>query len=230
MASNSAVEKIKIVKVDKNGSPLGGIVCMYNPTKLTYKRSTQWQKKPGAKKVIPSYAFKGVGPASLTMELLFDATLSHTTTGAEIAGVRASIGFLLSLTKIDENSDDRPPFCRLIWGLGGVTKDQLYFNIGVATNVNVTYEMFAPDGSPIRAKANVTFEEVDPMEVVPFQNPTSRSEARKVWVVEEGQTLDWIAYQEYGDPGCWRHIAETNSLADPRDLRSGQVLKLVPLP
>jgi nucleoid-associated protein YgaU len=48
--------------------------------------------------------------------------------------------------------------------------------------------------------------------------------------VSEGQTLAWIAYQEYGDSGYWRHIAETNDLADPLDLRPGQVLKLVPLP
>ncbi len=49
-------------------------------------------------------------------------------------------------------------------------------------------------------------------------------------MVHEGQTLDWIAYQEYGDPAYWRHIAETNDLANPKDLRPGQVLKLTPLP
>jgi nucleoid-associated protein YgaU len=51
-----------------------------------------------------------------------------------------------------------------------------------------------------------------------------------VWVVVEGQTLDWIAYQEYGSAAHWRHIADTNDLDDPRQLRSGQILNLVPLP
>jgi hypothetical protein len=232
MASSNAVEKIKIVKLNESGAPVDGIVCMYNPTKLVYKRSTQWQKTPLAKKTIPSYAFKGVGPAALTVELLFDTTLGRGPVGGEVKDVKTAIEFLLSLTRIDQGSPkkDRPPYCRLIWGMGGVIKNQLYFDKGVATSVSVTYEMFAPDGTPIRAKANVTFEEVLTIEQVKPQNPTSRSEARKVWVVEEGQTLDWIAYQEYGDPGCWRHIAETNDLVDPRELRSGQVLRLVPLP
>jgi nucleoid-associated protein YgaU len=48
--------------------------------------------------------------------------------------------------------------------------------------------------------------------------------------VVEGQTLDWIAYQEYGSPAAWRHIAETNSLDDPMNLTPGQILKLTPLP
>jgi nucleoid-associated protein YgaU len=42
--------------------------------------------------------------------------------------------------------------------------------------------------------------------------------------------LDWIAYQEYGAPAYWRHIAETNNLDDPKALYPGQILKLVPLP
>jgi nucleoid-associated protein YgaU len=48
--------------------------------------------------------------------------------------------------------------------------------------------------------------------------------------VHEGQSLDWIAYQEYGNPSCWRHIAEINDLDDPLNLQPGQVLKIVPLP
>jgi len=74
----------------------------------------------------------------------------------------------------------------------------------------------------------VTFSETG--EQKKAQNPTTRTEARKIWVVHEGQTLDWIAYQEYGDPAYWRHIAETNNLANPMDLRPGQALKLTPLP
>jgi nucleoid-associated protein YgaU len=49
-------------------------------------------------------------------------------------------------------------------------------------------------------------------------------------VVREGERLDWIAYQEYGRAAYWRHIAETNDLADPTDIRPGQILQLVPLP
>ena len=49
-------------------------------------------------------------------------------------------------------------------------------------------------------------------------------------MVEEGQRLDWIAYQEYGDAARWRYIAESNNLDDPDVLQPGQILKLIPLP
>lgn len=74
----------------------------------------------------------------------------------------------------------------------------------------------------------VTFSQV--REEKKRQNPTSYTEPRKTWVVREGERLDWIAYQEYGDPGYWRHIAEANNLANPFDLQPGLVLQLTPLP
>jgi hypothetical protein len=233
MSSNNVLEKLTILKLNETGSPVGALPCMYNPTKLVYKRSTQWDKTPGAKLPLPDYSFKGVGPAVLTVELLFDTTLimpGSSVSVSQAQDVRHFTDFLVSLTKLDADNA-RPPFCRLLWGVSA-GKDKLHFDRGVVTNVTVTYEMFLPNGTPVRAKAKVTFEEVDTTDDVTNkpQNPTSRSEARKIWIVEEGQTLDWIAYQEYGDPSCWRHIAETNALADPRNLRSGQVLKLVPLP
>jgi nucleoid-associated protein YgaU len=99
---------------------------------------------------------------------------------------------------------------------------------GVISQIAQNFTLFKTDGTPLRASVDVTFSETG--EQQKKQNPTTRTEARKIWVVHEGQTLDWIAYQEYGDPACWRHIAETNNLPNPRDLRPGQVLKLTPLP
>jgi nucleoid-associated protein YgaU len=89
------------------------------------------------------------------------------------------------------------------------------------------FTMFKRDGTPVRAEVSITLKQV--AEKPKGQNPTSRSEARKIWVVEEGQRLDWIAYQEYNDASQWRYIAETNNLNSP-DIYPGQVLKLLPLP
>jgi len=49
-------------------------------------------------------------------------------------------------------------------------------------------------------------------------------------VVGAGETIDWIAFQEYGDPAEWRHIATTNNLLNAKDLTPGSVLKITPLP
>jgi nucleoid-associated protein YgaU len=49
-------------------------------------------------------------------------------------------------------------------------------------------------------------------------------------VVKERDTLDWIAYDEYGDTAMWRFIAETNNLDNPQRLTPGQVLAIAPPP
>jgi nucleoid-associated protein YgaU len=97
----------------------------------------------------------------------------------------------------------------------------------VIVDIAQQFILFKADGTPLRAWVTVTFSETAAKKK--GQNPTTRTEPRKVWVVHEGETLAWIAYQEYGDPNHWRHIAETNNLDNPMDLTPGQVLKLVPL-
>ena len=93
-------------------------------------------------------------------------------------------------------------------------------------SVNATFDMFLPNGKPVRATAKIKLKQIEERGRHPPQNPTTRSAARKVWVVEEGQTLDWIAYREYGDASLWRAIAQRNDLDDPLDLQPGQVLSV----
>ena len=90
--------------------------------------------------------------------------------------------------------------------------------------------MFTPGGKPIQAEVTLRLVEQDMgwRNLLPI-NPTSRSEARKTWRVTEGETLDWIAFQEYGDSAQWRHIAKVNKLLNPLKLRAGQLLKITPL-
>jgi nucleoid-associated protein YgaU len=45
-----------------------------------------------------------------------------------------------------------------------------------------------------------------------------------VGTVAAGDTLGWIAYQEYGDSSRWRLIADANRLQTVRRLVPGSVL------
>ncbi len=112
-----------------------------------------------------------------------------------------------------------PPICKFVWGD--------FSFVAIVESVKVTYEMFRPDGTPVRAKAKVKMKQIEEETFYPPQNPTSRSAPRKVWVVQEGQRLDWIAYQEYGDASMWRRLADINRLDNPLRLRPGQILDLI---
>ena len=160
--------------------------------------------------------FTGGKAATLSLDLFFDTT----DTGADVRNYTEK---LLALTVVRSAAQGQPPVCRFVWG-------KLSSFLAYVPSVSVTFTMFRPDGTPIRAEAKVELTQYLDEGLFPAQNPTSYSEVRKTWVVVEGQRLDWIAYKEYGDPAHWRHIAQTNNLTNPFDLRPGQILKLVPLP
>ncbi len=210
------VQKAKIVNLNNQQS----LTCHFNPDTFSLERSLDWKAPPKTGSDYPELVFSGGQAGDLTMTLLFDTTSSG-------SDVRDAYTALTDMSKVDQSKKDaktnkgEPPRCRFEWGRF------LTFE-AVITKLAEKFLMFKSDGTPLRAEVTVTFKQV--AEATSGQNPTTRTEPRKIWVVHEGQTLDWIAYQEYGDPAQWRHIAETNDLADPLDIRPGQVLKLVPLP
>lgn len=197
------------------------VVCHFNPENITIDKAVSWNQRPNIGENAGQPVFAGGEPLTLTLtDLMFDTT----DTGKD---VRNEYKMLVDLAMIDKNNKDQktqqgqPPSCRFQWG------SFLSFK-AVIESIKQTFILFKPDGTPLRAKVTLQIKEIpDPAQP---QNPTSQSEARKIWVFQEGQRLDWIAYKEYGDSAQWRYIAETNNLDDPTDLRSGQVLKLIPLP
>lgn len=200
------------------------VECQYNPTDLTISKSTQYRLNRRPQKDTPKENFAGGSAFATSLSLLFDTTNDGSSVHTKY------IEPLLNFMAIDPDTG-KPPICNVTWG-------QLNFQWGqdnltpfskcVVKSVNVTFVLFKPDGTPVRAKAEVNIEEAE--DEVAFQNPTTRTAARKVWEVRAGETIDWIAFQEYGDTAHWRYIAQVNDLDDPSRLRAGQILKLPPLP
>ncbi len=233
LSSGHVPIKAAIVAIDP---PFITIPCQFNPAEISFSKKSNWSSEPGkgdcnknnttkvAKTNVPKSHFKNGEAPSLKMNLIFDT--------AEIGyiDVRFYTDLLVALTLINPLTklygSERPSYCKFLWG--GFSASLTMAFTAYIPSVDIKFTMFLPEGTPVSAEVEVEFVAVSSM--LPFQNPTSRSEARTIWVVTEGQTLDWIAAQNYGDPQHWRHIAKTNNLMNPRDLRPGQVLRLTPLP
>lgn len=199
------------------------IDCLFNPEQLTLSKSSSWSPTAVTDRNVENWAFGGGKGATLTMKLFLDTT----DTGND---VHEYTDFLFGLLELDPGTvgtDKTFPAesyrCRFQWG-----KYQ-YFEAVISPSVSATYSLFKPDGTPLRAEADVTFQQVRDEKIYKKQNPTSVSEARKSRIVLEGETIDWIAYQEYGDPALWRHIANENDLANPMMLTPGQILRITPV-
>ena len=101
----------------------------------------------------------------------------------------------------------------------------------VITDISQKFTLFRSDGTPVRATLDVSFLQAKDDGHYPGQNPTTIGRpGYKRWVVKEGDSIDWIAFDEYNDSAMWRFIAETNNLDNPLLLRPGQVLAIAPRP
>jgi nucleoid-associated protein YgaU len=87
------------------------------------------------------------------------------------------------------------------------------------------FTLFKKDGTPVRAKVDITFTQYNDIEDYKnqAQNPTSGGgPVLRTWQVIRGDRLDNIAADVYGDATRWRQIAEYNGLDNPLALRPGQ--------
>lgn len=197
---------------------------LFNPEKLSFSRSVSWggkddgvsKPKPGPARNVPLAVWKGGGPESLTLKLFLDQSFMPMGIGVYMFLLKQTLNRPLAFFP-------EPPLVQFIWGL---TKSSMSY----VSSLDYEYTLFTPGGKPIQAEVTLKLVEQDLgwRNLLPI-NPTSRSEARKTWRVTEGETLDWIAFQEYGDAAHWRHIAKVNKLLNPLKLHTGQILKITPL-
>jgi nucleoid-associated protein YgaU len=211
------VEKAKIVNLDTDEK----IECLFNPNTYTFERSNTWTQKQVKGENVPNLEFGGGSSATLSMQLFLDTS----TTGGD---VRKTTEKIRKLMDIDENAKDmttvkgRPPMVEFRWG-------QIWTFKAVITRLSENCTLFRDDGIPIRATLDVTFLQAKEQGVYAAQNPTTMgTSGYKRWVVKEGDSIDWIAYREYGNSAMWRYLADINNLDDPGRLRPGQILVIAP--
>ena len=199
------------------------IYCLFNPGEYTLSKRNTWNKGEIKGKNVPQLEFGGGDSMTLKMQLFFDTY----TTGEDVRQTTDRIWKLMSIDKrlTDMTSmKGRPPMVEFQWGNTRSFK-------AVITDISQKFTLFRYDGTPVRATLDVTFLQAKEKGQYPGQNPTTICKpgyTRRM--VKQEETIDWIAYDEYGDSTMWRYIAETNNLDNPGRLRPGQVLAIAPSP
>ncbi|MDP2710302.1 MAG: LysM peptidoglycan-binding domain-containing protein [Solirubrobacteraceae bacterium] len=192
--------------------------CLFNPKDYSVTKANSWEAKAAPGKSAAKPTFGGGQPRELTLQLLFDATLLTPQMSVKDVGAKLFGAMNASKNEGGTKNKSRPPTLTFTWGAFSFQ--------GVAKNLTVQYQLFRPDGEPIRADVKLALMQWD-VEGPAGQNPTTRSDgALGAHVVRDGDSLASIAYRAYGDPTHWRLIAEANGIDDPLRLRSGRALSI----
>jgi nucleoid-associated protein YgaU len=100
----------------------------------------------------------------------------------------------------------------------------------VLARVSQRYIMFRPDGKPVRARLQVTFNEFRNADLEAKEIKRETVDYTKIYTVIAGDTLSAIAGRVYGNARMWRPIALANGVDNPRRLEAGARLVIPRLP
>ncbi len=220
MSTTSGGEKATFIALDASDNVRNTFPVQYNPKEFKYDKSVSWQEhEDQGKDEVPLEYQKG-SPASLSMELIFDTTIEEGETPVDVR--EKWVNGLLSLTNPDvtvtegNTSKGRPPKVKFIWGT--------FEMVGVVESVNVSYILFAADGTPLRARCTVKMKEWGTSEYERGQGGAYiNAEPVQLVTSKPGDTAASVAQSNNTD---WRTVAEANNLDNPADIPPGTILVL----
>jgi hypothetical protein len=212
--------KATITNLDTNDS----IECMFNPKEYTFSKSNNWSQSKTKGQNVPKLEFNGGNPTDLKVELFFDTYESGEDVRKKYTNAIWELAMVNKQKEDPKTKKSQPPKCEFRWG-------SMWSFKAVLADITQKFTLFLPDGTPVRATLNVTFRQTEDEGLFPKQNPTSGGmPGHRTRIVKAGETLDWIASQEYGEAKHWRYIAEVNRIDNPFQMKPGTVLQLPPLP
>lgn len=198
----------------------------FNPEEYAVNRDVNFAQTTVPGLPAPITQFVSGNMQTLEMELFFDTVEKHTSGSRDVnqAGddVRNLVNQFISLMDMDAKTH-APPVLLFTWG------KKFSFRC-VLARASQRYIMFNPDGTPVRARVQVTFNEYrNPKMELRAKGADLRSQMQS-YVSGMADNLSSLAGQMYGDPGLWRPIALQNNIDNPLDLPAGQSLQIPPLP
>ncbi len=201
------------------------IEVMFNPEEYTVNRDVNFAQTAVPGLSAPLVQFVHGNAQTLEMELFLDTYETHRAAGRALnrAGqdVRGLTRKVTDLMNIDPGTH-APPVLLFTWA-------SLSFTC-VLSRASQRFIMFLPDGTPVRARLQVTFNEYKNAELEAKEIKRETADYSKGYVVAAGDTLSAIAWRTYGNPALWRPIALFNDIDDPMALPAGTRLALPSLP
>ncbi len=193
--------------------------AMINPESYVLDYKVEFNDGQGQGTSASQQKFVLKKPEDMQFEFLFDAT------------------GIIDGEPRDSVHDEVEAFREMLLGYDSASHEPRHFKLvygpflfkGRCHSLTITYKLFNPDGSPIRAVCKAGFKgSIEDELRVATENAQSPDLTHR-WEVKEGESLPWICYQVYGDPRYYLEVARVNGLNQFRQLESGQWLYLPPL-
>ena len=199
---------------------------MINPEKYSHGfqicyNDVQAQGSPGG-----TPQFNKIPSDTVSFELVFDGTGVVPTPLPGVIpwgedGIADQIAAFKNLVFTYNGNIHSPNYLKLVWG-------KLLFKCRL-TKLDVSYTLFKPDGTPLRARANASFKGFNDEVELQLQANKTSPDLSHVLTVKAGDTLPLMCDDVYGRSDYYIQVARVNGLADFRRIKIGTQLLFPPL-
>lgn len=221
---------LKIIAYDSPGggktqNEVGDFTVDFNPNTFTVTNKIEYKKTEAKGQDGGDPQFEKIPPLEFAIEFTIDGT------GVSIATVSGSnkkdyvkkqIKKLRDVTGCNINGDiHRPNYLALLWG-------SFYIEC-VLASLNITYNLFDREGTPLRAKISCSFLERIGAGKGGRKSRLESPDLTKYITVKEGDVLPLIAKDKYDDPAYYMQVAKVNKLKNFRRIQPGTKIILPPM-
>jgi hypothetical protein len=200
----------------------GEFNTLMNPEtyRIRYEVSQNQSQAQGTSSAAPR--FNKTLPEDLQLDFIFDRS-------GVIAGFadETGLGIIGDIEKfkkivLDYNGNQhKPNYLMISWG-------SLLFK-GSLKDMEITYKLFKPDGTPIRASIRATFKGFIEDNLRVARENNNSPDLTHIRVVGEGDTLPLMTFRIYGDSKYYLEVAKANKLVNFRKLTPGQQIYFPPI-
>lgn len=196
-----------------------------NPATYTHDYTICYADRQAPGSNGPSPEYNRVGQEKIGFDLVFDATgvIPPPIPGMPPPsdGVAGAIADFVKLVATVNGNIHRPNYLKLSWA-------QLQFQC-VLAKLNISYSLFKPNGTPIRAKIATSFLSFASEKELAAEAKMNSPDMSHLITVTAGDTLPQLCYRIYGTSTPYLAVAAFNGLADFRALRAGRQLVFPPI-
>lgn len=216
-----AKDKMTIVAYENNkysGKGIGKCSVKINPSSYTHDFQVNYDNSTAQGAPGTTLKFKGMPPETISFDIHFDATgaIENNT-----VPVKTQLDQFKKVAFNYNGSIHEPNYLVVSWG-SLVFKSKL-------TTLNISYSLFKKDGTPLRAKATVKFEEATDANLLAKEANNKSPDLTHLIIIKEGDTLPIICNDVYGDPSYYIEVAKFNNIVNFRNLVPGSKLYLPPI-
>lgn len=216
-----AKDKMNIVAYETSkysGKGVGKASVKINPASYTHNHTVNYDAElPDGAPGTP-LEYLGTPPQTVSFDIYFDATGTIPTNNIP---VKVQLDQFKKVCFKHIGKIHEPYFLIVSWG-------SLVFKCKLTT-LNISYTLFKSDGTPLRAKASVTFQEALDADYITKLASNKSPDLTQLLVVKDGDSLPLMCYTIYGNSNYYAEVAKFNNIANFRKLSLGTKIYFPPI-